>query len=80
MHKVPQPPHPVDRLTTTELSEYIAELKAALERDPTEEQRTLIVGRYREAIMEQNQRAGHGAMRPAAEVTNPDVIKLLEQP
>lgn len=79
MYKIPQAPHPVGELTTTELSEYIDELKAALDRDPTDEQRTLIIEAFRGAIMEQNARAGEGAMR-SAEVTNPDVLKLLDLP
>lgn len=79
MSKVPKSPHSIPQLTTSELADFIDELKAALGRNLSDDEKKVVLGKLREAYLEQNHRAGEGAMG-APEITNPDVIRLLELP
>ena len=55
---VPQPPHPVDALTTSELSRYRRELEHALQARPGPgPARALLRARHAEVMAEQDDRA-----------------------
>lgn len=69
--KLPQPPHAVDQLTSTELGTYIQDLRDARDAAPTDTERTLAIEALGKAYIALNE-------MPAQ--IRPDVLGAGSQP
>lgn len=77
MPKMPKPPHPVDKCTSTELRKYIADLNVYLDSDISEENDQLARVSLGSAYSAYNVLVGTGAAPAIPEIThssNPQVI------